>query len=74
MLLKDLLRKILKPANQRISINDIYNHPWMKMKLNKVSFNIDFKIIASFTKFSKIKAIAATYIASQMTAKQTQNM
>ena len=71
LLLKDLLRKILRPANERISIDEIYKHPWMTVKLNKAPFSIDFKIMASFAKFSKIKAIAATYLASQMTAKET---
>lgn len=74
MLLKDLLRKMLQPAISRISINEIYEHPWMKMKLNRIPLQVDFKIMASFSKFSKIKAIAATYLASQMTAKQSENM
>lgn len=43
----------------------------MTVKLNKAPISIDFKIMASFTKFSKIRAIAATYAASQMTAKET---
>lgn len=69
MLLKDLLKKILRPAKERITIDEIYKHPWMNVKLNKIPISIDFKIMASFSKFSKIKAIAATYLASQMTAK-----
>ena len=35
---------------------------------NKTAIMIDFKPMANFSKFSKIKAIAATYLASQMTA------
>ena len=46
----------------------------MTIKLNKMTVSIDFKIIASFSKFSKIRAIAATYIASQLTAKESENM
>lgn len=65
---------MLQPAISRISINEIYEHPWMKMKLNRIPLQVDFKIMASFSKFSKIKAIAATYLASQMTAKETENM
>lgn len=37
MLLKDLLKKMLRPAKDRISIDDIYKHPWMTVKLNKMS-------------------------------------
>ena len=36
--------------------------------MNKAPLSVDFKTIANFSKFSKIKAIAATYLASQMTA------
>lgn len=68
LLLKDLLKKMLKPASERISIEDIYKHPWMIIKVNKAPISIDFKTIANFSKFSKIKEIAATYLASQMTA------
>jgi len=41
----------------------------MTVKNNKPPFKIDFKAMSGFSKFSKIKTIAATYIASQMTAK-----
>ncbi len=69
LLLKDLLKKMLKPANERISIEDIYRHPWMTVKVNKAPISIDFKTIANFSKFSKIKALAANYLATQLTAK-----
>lgn len=68
LLLKDLLKKMLKPAIERITIEEIYRHPWMTVKVNKAPISIDFKMMANFSKFSKIKVIAATYLASQMTA------
>jgi len=68
LLLKDLLKKMLKPSTERINIEDIYKHPWMTVKVNKAPISIDFRTIASFSKFSKIKSIAANYLASQMTA------
>lgn len=46
----------------------------MTIKINKAPITIDFKTIANFSKFSKIKAIAATYLASQMTAMETENL
>jgi Ca2+-binding EF-hand superfamily protein len=46
----------------------------MTVKVNKVPISIDFKTIANFSKFSKIKAIAATYLASQMTALESENL
>lgn len=74
LLLKDLIKKMLKPAKERITIEEIYKHPWMNMKISRAPITIDFKTIANFTKFSKIKTIAATYLASQMTAKETENL
>lgn len=68
LLLKDLLNKMLKPASERITIDQIYRHPWMTVKVNKAPISIDFKAMVNFSKFSKIKAISATYLASQMTA------
>lgn len=32
--LKDLIKKILVPENERISLSEIFDHPWMKTKLN----------------------------------------
>lgn len=46
----------------------------MTVKVNKAPISIDFKTMANFSKFSKIKVIAATYLASQMTAMETQNL
>lgn len=43
----------------------------MTVKVNKAPISIDFKTIINFSKFSKIKAIAAGYLASQMTALET---
>lgn len=40
----------------------------MTVKVNKAPISIDFKAMVNFSKFSKIKAISATYLASQMTA------
>jgi hypothetical protein len=69
LLLKDLIKKLLMPADKRITLNQVFEHPWMTIKVNKAPISIDFKAMANFSKFSKIKTIAATYIASQMTAK-----
>ena len=69
LFLKDLIKRMLKPAEERITIDQIYQHPWMTVKAKKSPIKVDFKAMASFSKFSKIKTIAATYIASQMTAK-----
>ena len=65
---------MLKPAEERITVDQIFQHPWMTVKSNKNPLKVDFKLMASFSKFSKIKTIAASYIASQMTAKEIGNL
>jgi calcium-dependent protein kinase len=74
LLLKDLLKHILKPEAERISIDGIYKHPWMKVRANRAPISVDFKTIANFSKFSKMKVLAATYLASQLAALDTQNL
>lgn len=69
LLVKDLLKKMLSPAKQRISISQIFNHPWMKIPAKKIKINVDFSHMIKFSKFCRLKQIAASYIASQMTAK-----
>lgn len=72
--MKDLIKKILQDQEQRITIEGIFNHPWMKIKPKKTQMNIEFSNLLKFSKLSKLKEIAATYIASQMTAKETKNL
>ena len=65
--IKDLIVRILVPADKRISIKEIFNHPWVTQKNTpKKSLKLNFKKLSKFTKFSKLKTIAVTYIASQM--------
>jgi hypothetical protein len=32
---KDLIAKILQPEGKRLTIDQIYQHPWMNMELDK---------------------------------------
>lgn len=54
-LLRDLLKKILKPEGERITIEGIFNHPWMKIKPKATPIPIDFTFLLKFSKFSKLK-------------------
>ena len=69
LLLKDLIKKILQPREKRIKIEEIFSHPWMKINPKSTPLSIDFSNLIKFSKFSKLKEIAASYIASQLTAK-----
>jgi len=52
--LVDLMRKILVPQGNRISLKDIAGHPWMGMKSSEKKLNINFDKIRSYSKFSKV--------------------
>jgi hypothetical protein len=61
------------PENERISIDQILEHPWMTAKIPEHSLELNFKKLKEFCNFSKVafshiqlKTIAVTYIASQL--------
>jgi hypothetical protein len=41
----------------------------MKVCSKKIKFNVDYSSMIRYSKFSRLKQIAATYIAMQMTTK-----
>lgn len=53
--LKDLIKRILVPENQRISIDQILNHPWMTGKRNEVPLKLNFSKMKQFSEFSKVR-------------------
>lgn len=67
--LKDLIEKILVPADERISISEIFDHPWMKTKLPPCPLAIDFHKMAAFAKYSKLKKLTGIFVASQCAEK-----
>lgn len=63
---KDLIQKILQPDSKRITINEIFNDPWILKEANKGPMKINFNKLAGFAKYSKVKKLAATFIATQL--------
>lgn len=53
--LKDLIKRILVPEHQRISIDQILNHPWMTGKRNEVPLKLNFSKMKQFSEFSKVR-------------------
>lgn len=51
---KDLIRRILVPAETRITIEEIMNHPWMTKQLPLSTLQLDFKRLRNFSNFSKV--------------------
>ena len=52
--LRDLLSKLLVPDIKRLSIKDIFEHPWMKGDQQKSALKLNFGKLANFSKFSKV--------------------
>ena len=69
MLVKDLFKKTLVTADKRLTLQQIFEHPWMKVEARKMTIRVDFSCFIRFHRFSKIKKIAASYLAAQMAAK-----
>lgn len=51
---KDLIARILQPADKRISIKEIFEHPWMNVNLPTTSLKLSFRKMHEFSKFSKV--------------------
>lgn len=52
---KDLIKRILMPEDKRITIEEIYNHPWMKADLPNIPLELNFRRMFEYSKFSKVK-------------------
>lgn len=73
--LKDLIVRTLLPAEKRLSLEDIFNHPWITQKPPaKKSLKLNFKKLTKYSKFSQLKTIAVTYIASQLGERDIQKL
>jgi hypothetical protein len=46
--LKDLIRRILVPVEQRITIDEILQHTWMTGKSNEIPLKLDFSKMRQF--------------------------
>ena len=64
--LKDLISKILQPVDKRISIEEIFNHPWIKNEAPKTPLKLSFARMQNYSKYSKLKKIVANVISSQL--------
>lgn len=71
---KDLIKRILTPAETRITIEEIMNHPWMTKQLPLSTLQLDFKRLRNFSNFSKLKALAVTFIATQLPEKDIHSL
>lgn len=45
---------MMQPMDKRISIEQIYSHPWMNSALTKNTLRLNFGKIINFSKYSKV--------------------
>ncbi len=72
--LKDLIKKILVEDDKRLTIKQIFDHPWMSSKASNAPLKLNFGKMSNFSKFSKLKTLAVTYIASQLPEKDIEKL
>ena len=51
---KDLISKILKPADKRLTLEEIFAHPWMNKEVPNVALKVSFRKMHEYSKFSKV--------------------
>jgi calcium-dependent protein kinase len=71
---KSIISKILLPDNKRLTPTQIFKDPWIMKESSNVPLKLNFSKMAAFSKFSKIKKLAATYIATQLSEKEVENL
>lgn len=52
---KDLIRRILVPEAIRPTIEDIFSHPWMRAELPHLPLQLNFRRLAEFGAYSKVR-------------------
>lgn len=72
---KDLIRKMLVPAEERLDSAQVLDHPWMKAgQKGEQQLNISYDKLKSFVKNNKFKQASLQYLASQMDEKDISNL
>jgi serine/threonine protein kinase len=54
---KDLIARMLVPADKRISMQAIFEHPWMSSALPATNLKVSFRRLHEFSKFSKVPKV-----------------
>ena len=68
---KDLIRKCLVPAKDRLTSEQVLQHPWLKQEFkDSKPLNISFEKLKCYVNHNKFKQAALQYIASQMNEKE----
>lgn len=73
---KDIIKKMLVKPTQRLTAFQVLNHPWLKEDKNLASSNLrmNWGSLKNFNNYDKLKKVALTYIASQLSENEITEM
>lgn len=57
-----------------MTCEEVFRDPWVMKEAARTPLKVDFSRMVGFTKYSKIKKLAATYIATQLSEKEVENL
>lgn len=66
---KDLIKKMLCKPDKRLTAEQVLKHPWMVLKVDKKDekpLKLNYQMLRNFRNAEKLKKVALTFIASQM--------
>ena len=52
---KDLIFRMLQPEDKRITLEQIYQHPWIKAEIPSTPLKLNFKRLKDFVKYNKVQ-------------------
>ena len=71
---KDLIKKMICKPAVRLTASQTLDHPWMKMDLEKFNLNLNFGSLKNFQNYNKLKKATLTFIASQLSENEIQEL
>ena len=51
---KDLIARMLKPSHDRITLKEIFDHPWMHTNIPITNLKVSFRKMHQYSKFNKV--------------------
>jgi len=72
---KDLIRHMICPPEKRLTAEGVLHHEWMKStEKKKESLSLNFNTLKSFVNSEKLKKVALTYIATQLSGSEIEEL
>ena len=71
---KDLIKKMICKPSVRLTAQQTLEHPWMKADLEKFNLNLNWGYLKNFQNYNKLKKATLTYIASQLSEYEIQEL